>query len=62
MPHTDFDLHNKLTNFQIYPKTELAGKNPTPPFKRQNSDILVEYDEGFDMKTGKLMIDAAHSY
>ena len=41
---------------------EVACKYPKPLFKTQNSEIFVEYDNSFDMKTGKLNIDAAHPY
>ena len=41
---------------------EVACKYPKPLFKTQNSEVFVEYDNSFDMKTGKLNIDAAHPY
>ena len=47
---------NKLTRFQIYPETELSCKYTKPLYKTQYSEILVEYEEGFDMKTGKSII------
>ena len=53
------NLHNvekKLTRFQIYPETELACNYNKPLYKRQCSKILVEYDQGFDMITGQLII------
>ena len=40
---------NKLTHFQIYTETELASKNNKPFYKTQYSEILVEYEDGFDM-------------
>ena len=46
----------KLTRFQIYPETELACNHTKPLYKTQYSEILVEYEQGFDMKTGKLII------
>ena len=45
---------NKLTRFQIYHETEFACKYQNPLLKTQYSEILVEYDESFDMTTGKL--------
>ena len=50
------NLENKLTRFQIYPETELACKYTKPLYKTQYSEILVEYEKGFDMNTGKLLI------
>ena len=50
-------LENKLTRFQTYPETELACKNKTPHYKTQNSEIVVEYEKGFDMNKGKLIIN-----
>ena len=57
-------IEKKLTPFQIYPVTELACKYTKPLYKTQNPEILVEYEEGFDMSTGKLNIhpmDTSHS-
>ena len=54
------NLHNvekKLTRFQIYPETELACKYKKPIYKTQYSEILVEYEHGFDMNTGHLIVD-----
>ena len=45
-----------MTRFQIYPETELACKYTKPLYKTQYSEILVEYEQGFDMNTGKLII------
>ena len=47
------NIENKLTRFQIFHETELACKYKNPLYKTQNSKILVEYDEGFDMTYGK---------
>ena len=47
------DIENKLTSFQIYQETEFASKYANPLYKTQYSDILVEYEQGFDMTTGK---------
>ena len=44
-----------MTRFQIYPETELACKYTQPLHKTQYSDILFEYEEGFDTNTGKLI-------
>ena len=58
-------IENKLTRFQIYPETELACIYTKPLYKTQNSEILVEYENGFDMNTGKLIIHpmaTSHSY
>ena len=58
---TDFrnihNIENKLTRFQIYQETELACKYRNPLYKTQYSEILVEYEKGFDMTTGKIKID-----
>ena len=48
------NIEKKLTRFQIYP--ELTCKNTKPLQKTQYSEILVEYDHGFDINTGKLFI------
>ena len=48
------NIENKLTSFQIYHETEFACKYQNPIHKTHYSEILVEYDEGFDMTTGKL--------
>ena len=37
-------IENKLTSFQIYPETEIACKYNTPLYKKQYSNILVEYE------------------
>ena len=44
-----------MTRFQIYPEKELACKCTKPLYKTQYSEILVEYEDGFDMNTGKLV-------
>ena len=47
------NIENKLTRFQKYPETELAWKYTKPLYKTQYSEILVAYEDGFDMNTGK---------
>ena len=58
---TDFknihDIENKLTRFQIYHETEFACKYRNPFYKTQYSEILVEYEKGFDMTFGKIKFD-----
>ena len=44
-----------MTRFQIYPQTELACKYTKSLYKTQHSEVLVEYEQGFDMRTGKLI-------
>ena len=55
---TDFrnihNIENKLTRFQIYHETELACEYKDPLYKTQYSEIFFEYDEGFDMTSGKI--------
>ena len=51
------NIENKLTRFQIYPETELACKYRKPIHKTQYSEILVEYENGFDMKTGHVIVN-----
>ena len=51
------DIENKLTRFQIYQETEIACKYRNPLYKTQYSEILVEYEKGFDMTTGKIKFD-----
>ena len=51
------DIENKLTRFQIYQETEFACKYRNPLYKTQYSEILVEYEKGFDMTTGKIKFD-----
>ena len=57
-PCNDFrnihDIENKLTHFQNYQETENACKYRNPLYKTQYSEILVEYEKGFDMITGKI--------
>ena len=56
---------NKVTRLQLYPETELACKYNKTLYKTQYSEILVEYENGFDMSTGKLIIHqmaTSHSY
>ena len=50
------NIENKLTLFQIYPETKLACKYTKQFYKTQYSEILVEYEQGFDMNTGNLTI------
>ena len=50
-------IENKLTPFQIYPETEFACKNKTPLFKTQFSQLLVEYEKGFKINSGKLIFN-----
>ena len=51
------NIENKLTLFQLYPETELACKYIKPIYKTtQLSEILVEYENGFDMNTVKLIV------
>ena len=51
------NIENKLTRFQIYQETEFACKYANPLYKTQYSEILVEYEQGFDMTTGKIKVD-----
>ena len=51
------NIENKLLRFQIYPETELACKYNKPIYKTQFSEILVEYENGFDMNTGHLIVN-----
>ena len=51
------DIENKLTRFQIYQETEFACKYRNPLYKTQYSEILVEYENGFDLTTGKIKFD-----
>ena len=51
------NIENKLTRFQIYHETEFACKYSTPLHKTQYSEILVEYEQGFDMTTRKVKVD-----
>ena len=44
-----------MTRFQVYPETKLACKYTKPFYKTQYSEIHVEYEDGFDMNTGKLI-------
>ena len=53
-PH---DIENKLTIFQFYQETEFACKYANPLYKTQYSEILVEYEQGFDMTTEKTKIN-----
>ena len=50
------NTENILTRFQIYPETELACKYTKPFYRTQYSETLVEYKQGFEMNTGKIII------
>ena len=50
----------KLTRFQVYQETEFACKYSNPLYKTQYSEILVEYEKGFDMTTGKKIRPLCH--
>ena len=52
------NIENKLTRFQIYQEAEIACKYRNPLYKTQYSEILVEYEKGFDMTTGKIKFDS----
>ena len=45
-----------MTRFQLNPETETACKYIKPLYKTQNSTILVQYEDNFDMNTGKIII------
>ena len=45
-----------MTRFKFYPETELACKYTKPLYKTRFSEVLVEYKQGFDFNTGKLII------
>ena len=51
------DLEKKLTRFQVYQESEFACKYSNPLYKTQYSEILVEYEKGFDLTTGKIKFD-----
>ena len=51
------NIENKLTHFQIYHEIEIACRYKNPLYKTQYSEILVDYDEGFDVTTGKIKFD-----
>ena len=52
------NIENKLTRFQIYPETEIACKYKKKTiYKTQYSEILFEYEHGFDMNTGHLIVE-----
>ena len=51
------DIENKITRFQIYQETEFACKYANPLYKTQYSEILVEYEQGFDKTNGKIKTD-----
>ena len=55
-------IENKLTRFQICLEKGVACNYLTPLCKTEYSEILVEYEKRFGMKTGKLSIDPAHPY
>ena len=51
------NIEKQLTRFQIYHETEFACIYKNPLYKTQYSEILVEYDKGFDMTIGKIKFD-----
>ena len=50
-------MENKLTRFQIYHETEFAFKYRNPLYKTHYSEILVEYEKGFNLNSGKIKFD-----
>ena len=59
------NIENTFTRFQIYPETELACKYNKPIYKTLYSEILVQYENGFDMNTGHLIVNlmaTSHSF
>ena len=50
-------IENNLTRFQKYHETEFACIYKNPLYKTQYSKILVKYNEGFYMITGKIKFD-----
>ena len=46
----------------MYSETKKACIYPKPLFQTQNSEIPVKYEKGFDMKTGKLILDMVQPY
>ena len=44
-----------MTRFQIYPESDFACKYNKTLYKTQYSEFLVEYEQLFDMNTGKLI-------
>ena len=57
--HKFRNIHNiekNLIRFQVYPETELACKYNKRIYKTQYSEFLVEYENGFDMNTGHLIV------
>ena len=53
-------IESNLTSFQIYQETEFACKYTNPLYKTQYSELLVEYENGFYMTTGKVKFDPSH--
>ena len=51
------DIENKLTRFQINQEIKFACKYANPLYKTQYSETLVEYEQCFDMTTGKIKIN-----
>ena len=51
------NIENKLTRFQVYPEKELACKYNKPIYKTQYSEILVEYENDFDINAGYLIVN-----
>ena len=50
------NIHNyekKIDTFPNKPRNEHACKYSKPLYKTQHSEILVEYEQGFDRNTGK---------
>ena len=47
------NIQNELPRFQIYQETELPCKYKNPLYKTHSYEILVDYEQGFDMNTGK---------
>ena len=45
-----------MSRFQIHPERKIACKYNKPLYKTQYSEVLVKYEQGFDINTGKLII------
>ena len=66
--HKFRNIHNKekkLTRFEIYSEAELACKYSKPLYKTQYSEILVEYENVFDLNIVNLIVHqmaTSHSF
>ena len=54
-----YTVKKKINSFSNSPWNLSSMQIPRTTFWAQYSDVFVEYEKGFDMKTGKIILDMA---